>query len=365
MPTELIARVRELHSKHQRWVPIIFFMAGFFFDTLVLRRIDELETILQQAIYLVVSGVLIGVELVEMTREVQPPAILARVWKHREAVLHFFLGTLLNSYTIFYFKSASALSSFVFIILLIALLMINEFKRFGKSQAQVHVAFFSLCVVSYLVSLAPILIGFAGIIPFLSAITGSILVLVIYYRALKPRLELNPKLLRSHVLLPFIAIQVIFAGLYFAHAIPPVPLSVSYMGIFHDIKKQRGEYQLSYTRSKWKFWQHGDQTFLARPGDTIHCFARVFSPSRFKDELQVRWLYRDERHGWLPADAIPMPIVGGREEGYRGITKKSNYTPGEWRVQIETLDGREVGRIGFNIEKDESTDPLEIKTIIQ
>jgi hypothetical protein len=53
--------------------------------------------------------------------------------------------------------------------------------------------------------------------------------------------------------------------------------------------------------------------------------------------------------------------VGGREEGYRGVTKKNNFAPGDWRVQIETRDGREVGRITFTIELDESTSERELK----
>lgn len=287
------------------------------------------------------------------------------IWRYREAVLHFLLGTLLNSYTIFYFKSASTITSFIFIVILVAMLAINEFKRFGKSQTQVHVAFWSLCLVSYLVSLAPIVLGFMGLIPFLVALGTSVAVFSGCYALLKRGKIFSSSLLRSYVLLPYSAIHLLFVLLYFAHAIPPVPLAVHYMGIFHDVKKGAGEYELTYTRSRWKFWQHGDQTFLARPGDTVFCFARVFSPTRFADQLQVRWLYWNDKKGWESSDAIPMPVVGGREEGFRGITKKSNFQPGEWRVQIETRDNREVGRIQFTIVRDESTEPREPKTMVQ
>ena len=361
----IFQRARDFYRKHERWVPIAFFVLGFCFDALMLRRIDEPVTIVQQALYLIIAATLISVELIEHTREIQPPFLLKKVWKYREEVLHFMLGTLLNSYTIFYFKSSSALTSLLFIILLIGLLMINEFKRFGKSQTQVHMAFLSLCLVSYLVSLAPILLGFMGLIPFACSITASALVFYGFYRLIRPRLAAKPEMIRTHVVLPYLAMHALFIGLYFAHAIPPVPLSVSYMGIFHDIQREDGEYKLSYTRSKWRFWQHGDQTFSARQGDTLFCFARIFSPTRFKDKLQVRWLYYDQKRGWQSSDAIPMPVVGGREEGYRAVTKKNNYGPGDWRVQVETMDNREIGRIGFTIEKDEGTEPSEVKTTVQ
>src|SRR5689334_10234292 len=154
MLTSLKSRFAALYTRYERWVPIAFFIMGFLFDMSVLHRIDELKVILQQAIYLVVSAVLIGVELQAQVREVAPPRVLVKVWRYREAFLHFLLGTLLNSYTIFYFKSASGLSSFIFIALLISLLILNEFMHFGKAQAKVHVAFWSLCLVSYLASLS-------------------------------------------------------------------------------------------------------------------------------------------------------------------------------------------------------------------
>jgi hypothetical protein len=360
----MIQKMRNLYHQHERWIPIVFFGLGFVFDTLMLRRIDDLKTIIQQAVYIVVSALLIGVELMDEIQEVQPPSWIKRLWRYREAVLHFLLGTLLNSYTIFYFKSASALSSFIFIALLIALLMLNEFKRFGESQTQVHVAFWSLCLISWMISLIPILLGFIGIFPFLLAVVVSALVFWGYYKWLAPKLAARPGLAKDALLKPFAAIQALFVVLYFAHAIPPVPLSITYMGIYHDIQKANGGYELSYTRSRWKFWEHGDQTFEARPGDAIFCYAQIFSPARFKDELQVRWLYKDVKRGWQSADAIPITVTGGREEGYRAVTKKENYQPGDWRVQIETRDSREIGRIHFTVESDQSdqsADPRETK----
>jgi hypothetical protein len=59
-----------------------------------------------------------------------------------------------------------------------------------------------------------------------------------------------------------------------------------------------------------------------------------------------------------------MNVEGGREEGYRGFTKKTNFQPGHWRVQIETLEDREVGRISFEVVADDSTEERPSNTII-
>jgi hypothetical protein len=362
----VITRAKETFERHKRWMPIAFFVIGFIFDALMLQRIDEFFTIAQQAVYLMISAILIRVEFIESQREIKVPTWLKKPWHYREDVLHFLMGTLLNAYTLFFFKSASAITSFAFIVLLVILLILNEFGRFGKSQTQVHVALLSLCLIAYLVTLVPIVLGFIGLIPFLLANLCTIAVFWLYRNWVRPVLATDPKMLRTHLEYPFMGIIGVFALLYFLHMIPPVPLSVQYMGIYHDVQKtDAGDYQLTYTRPDSYFWQHGDQTFIARPGDAIFCFARVFSPARFKDQLQVRWLFKDPKNGWQTSDTIGFQIVGGREEGFRGVTRKGNFQPGTWRVQIETKDGHEVGRLGFTVENDTTEAERQTKTTIE
>ena len=59
----------------------------------------------------------------------------------------------------------------------------------------------------------------------------------------------------------------------------------------------------------------------------------------------------------LERDAhVTVRIVGGREEGFGGYAYKQNWSPGDWRVAIETEDGREIGRTRFEIRPDPQTD---------
>ena len=138
-----------------------------------------------------------------------------------------------------------------------------------------------------------------------------------------------------------------------------MPLSVQYMGIYHELEKApvtsatgqtKTEFLLKYERSFWKFWQNGAQDFLAEPDDKVVCFARIFAPARFKDEIIFHWL-KYERGRWQTMDKVKNQISGGRDAGYRALAVKANYDVGDWRVQIETTDGREIGRIHFTIEK--------------
>jgi hypothetical protein len=153
---------------------------------------------------------------------------------------------------------------------------------------------------------------------------------------------------RNQILVPFGLVLVGFLAFYLVKLIPPVPLSIPFIGVYHSVEKTEEVYRLSHERPVWRFWQHGDQEFLAQPGDKVYVFFRVFSPTRFSDQVLMRWYWKER--GWTLQDSIPIKIVGGREQGFRGYGFKSKYQPGEWKVQIETTDGREIGRVYFNLE---------------
>jgi uncharacterized membrane protein len=214
----------EFYRRHRRWTPIGFFISGFIFDAVMLRRVDEWLTIVQQAVYLILAAYLIRLEMIETQRDLVPHPWIRRVWHYREDALHFLMGTLLNAYTIFYFKSASAITSLVFIGVLVLLLVLNEFGRFGKSQQKVHIAFLTLCLISYFVTLVPIIIGFIGMVPFLLANGIAIFVFYLYLLWMRPVFHHEPSQLRTRMQLPFLIVMVGFSGLYFSGAIPPVPL---------------------------------------------------------------------------------------------------------------------------------------------
>ena len=146
----------------------------------------------------------------------------------------------------------------------------------------------------------------------------------------------------------------LFLGLYLLGLVPPVPLSAKMMGIYHRIEKEGDDYLLYHERPFWKIWQKGDQDFVARPGDKIYFFAAIFSPARFDDTVFVRWMFHTSR-GWSGSDRIALKISGGRKEGFRGFTVKQNfdYGDGRWKVLLEAQDGREIGRLYFDVKRGE------------
>ncbi len=364
-------RIIQLYATRNQWFPLTFFIAGFIFDVLTLDRVDSVLASLRQLAYLSICAALLGFEIgVHLGRIVPKGRLPELAWKYQQEVIHFFLGSLLGEYMLLYFKSSSLIVSFIFIGILVAILVVNEFRQVqGSSGVPVRATYFSLCLVSYFICQVPVLLGFVGMLPFLLSLALASGAVWGFSRLLRKRLSMGnadeeealETTIRKQILLPYAAVAGMVLALYVTQLIPPVPLSLNAIGIYHEIQKESGKYKLGYTRSPWRFWEYGDQTFLARPGDRIFCFVSVFSPSRFSDSVRVRWLFDDPRQGWMPSDAIPVQISGGRDEGYRGFTYKANYQPGRWQVRVETNDGRELGRINLRVVPDESTEPRETR----
>lgn len=57
------------------------------------------------------------------------------------------------------------------------------------------------------------------------------------------------------------------------------------------------------------------------------------------------------------ADRIPLKISGGREGGYRAYSLKQRLEPGDWRVDVETEDGRVIGRVSVTVRASDALPP--------
>jgi hypothetical protein len=372
-PPRLKERVRDFRARYAKWELALFFFAGFAYDILTLPRIDNRFLLTKQGTYLGVLGLLLLVEL-RWSWGVEPPRWLARVWRFREDALHFFLGGLLSPYTLFYFKSASGLTAFLFLAGLFGLLVVNELPRFRARGPLVRVGLYSLCVTSYFAYLLPVLLGYFSGRLFVAAVGLSCIATLFLTLLVRAWSGDRGRTLR-HVALPGLGVQVLLLGLYALKAIPPVPLSMLSSGIYHGVEVVKGprgkDYRLLHERSDWRLWERGDQDFRARPGDKVYFFASVFAPGSFKPlsagdrgtRLVIRWSYDDAEKGWTEYHAYGGLYLeqGGRERGYRTFAYVTNPRAGDWRVSMETEDGREIGRVSFTVTPDDSTGPREFK----
>lgn len=221
-------------------------------------------------------------------------------------------------------------------------------KSFQKSRIDLKIGLYVICVFCFFSMLIPVILGFVGIFPFILAVSSTAGVIYGVYKLLEKQIA-DQNLLYKRLVAPGGTVLIVFVLFYILGWIPPVPLSVQNMGIYHMIEKNGDQYLVSHENPWWRFWHKGDQDFRALAGDKVYFFAQIFSPGRFDDSVILHWYYKDPRSGWQSTDRIPMRVTGGRKNGYRGFSVKQNYSPGEWRISVETTDSREIGRIYFKI----------------
>jgi hypothetical protein len=383
-PTTFFGKVKALRKRYAKQEHVLFFIGGFCFDLLLLERIDSVPMLIHQGSYVALLTVLMAVDHHYTVKGPPKNRFGAKALEWRLDIIHFLFGTLLNAFLVFYFKAASGVVAFLFMAGLGALLLANELPRFRKLGPLMRMALYSFTVTSYLSYLGPVLFGFLSAFLFVTSAVISSAVIYGLWR-LYSRWTHDPQWTFKRAVAPALAIQAALVISYFLHAVPPVPLSLKWIGMYHDVvaeKDERGrthEVRLMHQRPFWRIWEHGDQTFRARPGDRIHAWMRIFAPKKFHDKLYVRWSYYDEKQGWIATErgerrAIPLTIQNawGSEEGWYGDTYKENYRDAEgrvlgkeWKVTVLTDDDRTVGGISFTLLDDESTEPRQFQEDIK
>lgn len=343
-------RILDFYEHNETKVDIAFFLGGFIFDIMTLSDIDDLFGISQQLIYLFVLGSLLYYDFLTTQGLLKVSTRFEKIWSFRQPAIHFILGSLLSLYSLFFLKSASLFSSITFVVLLMGLMIANEMKSVRESRIDLKIALYVICIFSFFSMIVPVVLGFVGWVPFLLSLGLTGLTLYGILRLLQKKVSDNTVLMRG-LIGPGTIVLSLFFVFYLVGWIPPVPISIQSMGVYHKVEKVEGQYIASHERPNWAFWLKGDQNFVAEPGDKIFFFAEIFSPARFNDAVLLNWYFKDAKKGWVSTDQITMAISGGRKSGYRGFTTKQNYREGDWRILVETTDGREIGRIYFNVTK--------------
>jgi hypothetical protein len=146
---------------------------------------------------------------------------------------------------------------------------------------------------------------------------------------------------------------------YFTGIIPPLPLALKDVGVYHSIVRTVDSsgisaYQAQAEISTDPWWDVANvlpQTVHITPGEPLSVFSAVFAPTSFSTAVVHRWQEYDATTGkWVTKAVIAFPITGGRDSGYRGYSTLSGLSTGKYRVSIETLSGQVIGQIYFTVQ---------------
>ena len=342
----------------QPFMPVVFFLSGIVYDTLTLTRIDRLQDNLILLLYVVLLGVLIvltgrlGVAPVEISDPAQSSGLtqtFIRVRPYYPMAIQFLLGGLFSAYAIFYSRSATLTSTGIFLGLLILLLVGNEFLRDRLSNLRLLVSLYAVVCFAFFTFFLPVILGYMNSVVFLIGAIVSVAVILRVVQLIYRNNAARSSQEAVQVTIPAVVLIAALVGFYFLNWIPPVPLSMKFGGMYHEIKRNGDQFELSFEKHWYQVWKRADTTYPANL--PIYCFTAVFAPVDLNTTIYHHWYFRpNESRPFVHADRIPIKISGGREGGYRAYSFKQGLDQGEWRVDVEAGDGRIIGQASVTVE---------------
>ncbi len=347
----MLENLKSVGVRYERRLSAVAFVGGFLWDNLMLAEIDRLRDHLVILGYLLTALTAICLTNLHRTRLKQKSAPLAAIGLI-EFAMQFALGGLFSIFIVFYSRSGSLLTSAPFLLSLAALFIGNElfkkhYERFAFQMCVFFVALFSYCEL-----VVPVLLRQMGDAIFLLSGVSSLLVfwgvMRIMRRVARAEVEANRRILWPLVVMVFI----FFNFLYFNNMIPPIPLSLKEVGVYHEISRTRaGQYLLSFEPSRW--YEFGETTSAVLhlvSGESAFALSSVYAPAALETDIVHRWEYYDvATRNWVTVNVVRFPISGGRLGGFRGFSQKENIAAGAWRVSVETARGQVIGRYGFDV----------------
>lgn len=349
-------------DQHKKYLPLIFFVGGFIFDTLTLNRIDRIYDLVVLCIHMTLSTLCI------IIYNLADDGKWKNTWIHNYEVylpltIQFFFGGLSSAYVIYFSRSVSLSKTVSFFIILIALLFANEVlkKRISNKYLQFSVYFFISFV--FFTFMIPVFIKemntnifiFSGLISLLIT-----LALIIFIYSISPSTRREVGI--TKLLTIIITIYAIINLFYFLKLIPPVPLALSEGIVAHNVSVANNKYSVSYEKDdSFIFWRKHRLQFIHTPENNVFVFSAIFAPTDLKKSIFHRWKFFDKKSNqWTIIEDIGYDITGGRDEGYRGYTYKSNIMEGIWKVEVVTEEELVLGVIDFEIILDPSLKPVNL-----
>ena len=348
----LSQRAEMLFERYEKHISSFALVFGFIFDSLTLQRIDLLFENIVIASYLIISGG--SIALLNYYEEHPTERVfLVKVKNLLPLFIQFAFGGLFSAFFIFYTRGASFSSSWPFILILLFLLVGNEFFRKYYQRLTFQVSIYFVAIFSFFIFFIPVILKTMGALIFVLSGLVSLLFIHLFSKILLkvvPNLYLESKNdLRNAVLSIFIIINI----LYFTNLIPPIPLALKEVGVYNLVSKEGDQYVLIGEEERWYEKLNILSAKVARVSDagSLYVFSSVFAPTDLDTTIVHNWQYFDEeKNKWVSATKIPFSIKGGRKHGYRGFSKKGNLFEGKWRVDVETERGQIIGRVRFDVE---------------
>jgi hypothetical protein len=341
-------KTTEYTKKYQAHISTGALVVGFIIDNLTLNRIDQVYDNAVIIFYLLLAGLCIlafnYVEIRNLTAgRAQKILIFAPI------IIQYAFGGLFSAFFVFYSRSGSFSASWPFIVLIITLLILNEFLKEKYSRLIYQVGIYFFAIFSYMIFLVPVILKEMGQLIFI--FSGLISLTLIYIFTIfihiltqKKYFNFNKKMWA--VIFSTYLIMNIF---YFTNILPPLPLSMKDSGAYNLVEKEKGEYLVYRKPTAW-FNQFFNNKIEINPTSGLYYFSSVFAPTKLSTQIIHEWQFYDpDTKRWVETTKVPFAIIGGRDGGYRGYSLKQNLREGLWKVFTKTSAGQIIGEEKFQV----------------
>jgi len=268
-----------------------------------------------------------------------------------ETLMVFSFGALFSGFIIFYTRSGSLLTSWPFILAMIALMLGTEFRKKYFYRLRLQIIIYGVAITSWSIFFVPVVIKKMGSGIFLLSTVVSALLITgfLYLLQVINKQRLHPH--RGKIIIQIIAVLLLFNVLYFTRILPPIPLSLKYQAVYYEVERSYPGYTAQYEKTDWyNIFQKRTNEMYWRNGEDIYVFTQVFAPTELTTIIQHVWeFYNPDTRRWEERDVIPLSIRGGRSDGYRGFSKKAVLEYGTWRVKTQTTNRQTLGVKKFSI----------------
>lgn len=338
-------------QRNERHLGALVFVFGFVTDILTFTLLDVSIVNLIFAAYIGIAAVL-ALLAHFVTVRARVGAFATALPTLCSLAIQYLIGNILSGVLIFYTKSSFIFASWPFLILLALVFIGNEYFRKYRDHLTFQSVLLFFGLYAYSIFALPLYVNRLGPDVFLLSTGGTIalfsLFLVVLWRAGRERFA------KSFFKTVFgsLGIVGVMVGSYFSGLIPPIPLTLPHVGIYHSVSRDGSDYVLTGEEKLpwWNFWE--TETVHVSASSDLYAFSAVSAPVQFSTSIVHVWQrYSEAGSAWRTEARIAFPISGGRSEGYRGYSQKSSLTPGRWRVSIETPSGQVIGRTEFVIER--------------
>lgn len=360
----LINSIRNFYGRFEHSVSSLFLIGGFILDAFTLKRVDSIWENAFIAGYLIIIGTFILLVHIKENHEgdERDPS-KAHFWYVN--ILQFAFGGIFSAFLILYFRSADILVAWPFIALLALIFIANEFLKKHYVRLSFQISLFFLSIYWFMIFLIPVLLRKIGAEIFiLSGVVSLALILLFIFILFYFTSEKFTKSKRLIFLL-ISGVIILVNFLYFTNLIPPIPLSLKDAGVYHSIEKNKeGNYAVTYEKYRWTGYFDLYPDFNQVTGAPVYAFSAIFSPKKLDIRVNHEWQhYSETSKEWLTESVINLPVVGGRDGGFRTYSARYNMEPGKWRVNIKTEQNQLIGRLRFNVVKTD-TKPI-LSTMIK